>query len=89
MATAEAQRPFDLSTGPVFRSVLYRLPASGLLLLTMPHIVSDGWSVGITRCTSSSVLLDAFVRGAPSPLPRAAGAVRRLRGVAARHVDER
>ena len=47
MATQEAQRPFNLTTGPLLRSVLYELQTSSVLLLTMPHIVSDGWSVGI------------------------------------------
>lgn len=39
---------FDLSSGPLFRARLLRLRASEhVLLLTMHHIVSDGWSMGI------------------------------------------
>lgn len=44
----EAVRSFDLATGPLFRGQLLRLEAEKhLLLLTMHHIVADGWSVGI------------------------------------------
>ncbi len=45
---AEAQRPFDLAAGPVLRARLFALDVdSHLLLLTMHHIVSDGWTLGI------------------------------------------
>src|SRR6185295_9185284 len=41
----EAARPFDLSQPPLLRARLLRLQAeSHLLLLNLPHIVSDGWS---------------------------------------------
>jgi len=44
----EARRPFDLARGPLFRCVLVRLPGrEHLLLTTLHHIVSDGWSTGI------------------------------------------
>ena len=44
---AEAQTPFDLSTGPLLRVKLLRLGAEEhIVLLTMHHIVSDGWSMG-------------------------------------------
>ncbi len=44
----EAQRPFDLAAGPLVRALLIRRAAtSHLLLLTMHHIISDGWSVGV------------------------------------------
>jgi hypothetical protein len=43
-----AARPFDLSTGPLMRAVLVRVgDGEHLLLLSMHHIVSDGWSMGI------------------------------------------
>ena len=54
-----------------------------VLLLTMHHIVSDGWSMGVL-VRELAALYAAFAAGRPSPLPRAAGAVRGLRGVAAR-----
>ncbi|HEX3126552.1 MAG TPA: amino acid adenylation domain-containing protein, partial [Thermoanaerobaculia bacterium] len=48
LAEDEARRPFDLARGPLFRAVLIRLEASGhALLVTMHHIVSDGWSIGL------------------------------------------
>src|SRR6266853_3211515 len=44
----EARRPFDLSQGPLVRSILLRLSEQEhILLVTMHHIVTDGWSVGI------------------------------------------
>ncbi|MBA3712217.1 MAG: amino acid adenylation domain-containing protein [Pyrinomonadaceae bacterium] len=44
----EAQRPFDLQSGPLLRTSLLRLgEKEHVLLLTMHHIVSDGWSAGI------------------------------------------
>ncbi|HEX6288826.1 MAG TPA: amino acid adenylation domain-containing protein [Herpetosiphonaceae bacterium] len=47
-AVAEAQRPFDLAQGPLLRVVLLRLAADDhKLLLTMHHIISDGWSIGV------------------------------------------
>jgi amino acid adenylation domain-containing protein/non-ribosomal peptide synthase protein (TIGR01720 family)/FkbM family methyltransferase len=48
LAQAEAERPFDLAHGPVFRASLLRL-AEGehVLLATMHHIASDGWSTGV------------------------------------------
>ena len=47
-ARVQAQQPFDLSTGPLFRLVLLRLAAEeAVLLLNMHHIISDGWSITI------------------------------------------
>ncbi|HST59228.1 MAG TPA: condensation domain-containing protein, partial [Longimicrobium sp.] len=44
----EVRRPFDLSAGPLFRAALLRLGAEDrVLLLSMHHIVSDGWSMGV------------------------------------------
>ncbi len=48
LATEEAQRPFDLSKGPLLRSVLLWLDEQEyVLLLTMHHIIADGWSMGV------------------------------------------
>jgi amino acid adenylation domain-containing protein len=47
-AEDEAQRPFDLEAGPVWRARLLRLSEDEhVLLLSMHHIVSDGWSLGV------------------------------------------
>ncbi len=41
----EGKRPFDLKTGPLLRASLVELgPRDHVLLFTMHHIVSDGWS---------------------------------------------
>ncbi len=48
LVTDEATRPFNLSRGPLFRASLLRLSArEHVLLISMHHIVSDGWSMGI------------------------------------------
>ena len=48
LAVAEVRRPFDLSRDYPLRAVLVRLDDEDhWLLLTMHHIVSDGWSLGI------------------------------------------
>jgi amino acid adenylation domain-containing protein len=48
LARVEASRPFDLESGPLLRVLLVRLgPERHLLLLTMHHLVSDAWSVGV------------------------------------------
>jgi hypothetical protein len=47
-AAAEAERPFDLSAGPLLRAALLRLgPEEHVLLLTLHHIAADGWSLGV------------------------------------------
>ncbi|MEG4395134.1 non-ribosomal peptide synthetase/type I polyketide synthase [Microcoleus sp. BROC3] len=47
-ATAEAQRPFDLASVPLIRVTLLKLTEiEHVLLLTIHHIVFDGWSWGI------------------------------------------
>jgi amino acid adenylation domain-containing protein len=45
---AQAGQPFDLSVAPLFRTSLVRLaPDLHVFVLTIHHIVSDGWSIGI------------------------------------------
>ncbi|WP_449434133.1 amino acid adenylation domain-containing protein [Pseudomonas putida] len=45
---ADIQQPFDLANGPLLRVKLYqRGEQDHLLLLTLHHIVSDGWSMGV------------------------------------------
>lgn len=65
----EAGRPFDLAAGPLLRATLLRLKQDEhVLLVTMHHIVCDGWSMGILY-RELSVLYEAFSKGKPSPLP--------------------
>ncbi|WP_147094807.1 condensation domain-containing protein, partial [Myxococcus fulvus] len=48
LASQEALRPFDLARGPVVRASLVRLTESQhLLLVTVHHIASDGWSIAV------------------------------------------
>jgi thioesterase domain-containing protein len=45
LARQEIQKPFDLRNGPLIRAALLRLaPQDHILVATMHHIVSDGWS---------------------------------------------
>jgi amino acid adenylation domain-containing protein len=65
----ESLRPFDLGAGPTFRTVLVRLHREQhLLLLTMHHIVADGWSLEVL-VRELVTLYEAFAAGRPSPLP--------------------
>jgi amino acid adenylation domain-containing protein len=69
LANEEARHPFDLACGPLLRTSLLRLGEQDhVLLLTMHHIVCDGWSMGLFFRELSS-LYTAFVDGHPSPLP--------------------
>ena len=47
LADEEAQRPFDLTNGRLWRVRLIRLSRTEhVLALVMHHIASDAWSVG-------------------------------------------
>src|SRR6185436_9418811 len=68
-AQEEALRPFDLTRGPVLRARLLRLaPEEHVLLATLHHIVSDGWSMGVL-VGDLAALYEAYSQGRPSPLP--------------------
>ncbi|MEP7013026.1 MAG: amino acid adenylation domain-containing protein [Acidobacteriota bacterium] len=59
----EAGRPFDLSRDPLLRSLLLRLaPLDHLVALTVHHIASDGWSMGIL-VREVTALYGAFAAG--------------------------
>ncbi len=69
LAVAEARQPFDLAHGPLLRVRLIKLDeAEHLLLLTMHHIISDGWSMDVL-VRELTALYDAFIEDRPSPLP--------------------
>ena len=54
-AEQQSMQPFDLSSGPLLRVRLLKLDErEHVLLLTLHHIVSDGWSM--------NVLIDEFIR---------------------------
>lgn len=66
---AQAQGSFDLEHGPLFRAALLRLaPQEYVLLITIHHAVSDGWSTGVLLAELVA-LYSAFSRMQPSPLP--------------------
>jgi len=65
----EFKEKFDLKTGPLIRGRFIQLGENEhVLLLTMHHIVSDGWSLGILR-DELSTLYNTFIRGEADPLP--------------------
>jgi amino acid adenylation domain-containing protein/non-ribosomal peptide synthase protein (TIGR01720 family) len=68
-AIEEAQHRFDLALGPLLRASLLELGEDDhALVLTLHHIVTDGWSMEVL-VGELAVLYEAFTRGAPSPLP--------------------
>lgn len=70
LATEEANRSFNLETGPLLRIALLQLAQKEqVLLINMHHIISDGWSMGIF-VRELSTLYNAFCQGKPSPLPK-------------------
>ncbi|HEC84496.1 MAG TPA: non-ribosomal peptide synthetase, partial [Thioploca sp.] len=72
------QQPFDLVNGPLLRTSLLRLGKvetergtlvpNHVLLLTVHHIIGDGWSMG-NFIRELSTLYEAFSQEKPSPLP--------------------
>ncbi|APR77528.1 Siderophore biosynthesis non-ribosomal peptide synthetase [Minicystis rosea] len=68
-ALAEARRGFDLAIDRPFRAVLLVLGEDDFqLLVTMHHIVSDGWSLGVLY-RDLSAFYRARLSGAPARLP--------------------
>ena len=69
LATLEAHTSFDLAIGPLVRARVLRLDENEHVgLLTMHHIVADGWSIGIL-IRELAILYEAYCSGRPSPLP--------------------
>ncbi|MHC4621564.1 MAG: condensation domain-containing protein, partial [Planctomycetota bacterium] len=65
----EAQHVFDLRRGPLLRTLLLQFSQTDFLfILTMHHIVADGWSMPIFF-SELTALYRAFANGQPSPLP--------------------
>jgi amino acid adenylation domain-containing protein len=64
-----AQRPFDLATGPLVRTVLLRTDeAEHVLLLVVHHIVADEWSIAIF-VQELVALYSGYTTGEPARLP--------------------
>ncbi|MDJ1181650.1 non-ribosomal peptide synthetase [Roseofilum casamattae] len=69
LALEAASEPFDLATESLVRFSLLHLNAeSWVLLLTIHHIVSDGWSMRVFS-SELQVLYAVFSQNKPSPLP--------------------
>ncbi|HKV13301.1 MAG TPA: amino acid adenylation domain-containing protein, partial [Thermoanaerobaculia bacterium] len=69
LAFEEGTRPFDLVRGPVWRTLLARLGEDDhALLVTLHHIASDGWSMGVL-VREIVEIYGAFAQGLPDPLP--------------------
>lgn len=69
LAIEEARQSFDLAQGPLLRAAILQLGEQDyIFLLTMHHIVSDGWSMG-GLFRELAALYAAFSTGKPSPLP--------------------
>ena len=65
----EAAKPFDLENGPLMRvTVLLLSGQETLLLLTLHHIISDGWSLGVLL-QELSALYNARILNKPAMLP--------------------
>jgi amino acid adenylation domain-containing protein len=68
LSREEAHRPFDLQESPLWRARLLRMDEDEhVLLLTMHHIISDGWSSGV-MVRELAALYEAYLRGEESPL---------------------
>jgi hypothetical protein len=68
LCVAEVSRPFELRQGPLLRAKLLRLGQEDhILAVTMHHIASDEWSVGVLL-RELKTLYQALCRGTPSPL---------------------
>lgn len=69
LARLAFRRPFDLTNGPLFRLVLFRLAEHDhVLLAVFHHLVWDGWSIGIF-VTELAAHYEAARRGEAADLP--------------------
>ncbi|WP_181244017.1 non-ribosomal peptide synthetase [Chamaesiphon polymorphus] len=69
LAIDESQAAFDLAVAPLVRVKLLQLNnTSHVLLITMHHIISDGWSMGVF-INELSELYQSFCDGKSSTLP--------------------
>ncbi len=69
LSEREANTPFDLEQGPLIRGCLVTLgEQEHVLLITMHHIVSDGWSQGVLA-RELGTLYEAYRSGGEDPLP--------------------
>ncbi|HXQ72674.1 MAG TPA: amino acid adenylation domain-containing protein [Pyrinomonadaceae bacterium] len=68
LGKAEAARTFDLHAGDLLRAKVLRVTAEEhIVLLTMHHIISDGWSMNVL-IKEIGTLYEAYSEGKESPL---------------------
>jgi amino acid adenylation domain-containing protein len=68
LSLEETEKPFDLCSGPLLRVSLLKLTDDEhVLLFTVHHIASDGWSMGVL-VREVAALYAAYVNGERSPL---------------------
>jgi amino acid adenylation domain-containing protein len=66
---ANANMQFDLVRGPLIQSLLIRMAADQhILVVTLHHIISDGWSVDL-MCKELAAVYAGFASGKPATLP--------------------
>src|SRR5205085_7297687 len=69
LATEEGRKPFNLAEGPLMRIKLLRLAEDDhVLLMTMHHIISDGWSIKVL-IRELGELYEAYANGRETALP--------------------
>ncbi|MFJ5362464.1 amino acid adenylation domain-containing protein, partial [Pectobacterium sp. CHL-2024] len=69
LAAQESRAPFNLTEGPLIRGQLLQLDDNThVMLLTMHHIISDGWSIGILA-SELAALYQAALDGSDANLP--------------------
>lgn len=69
LAREEGRRSFQLSKGPLIRVTLLKIsPEEYVLILSMHHIISDGWSMGLL-VKEISEYYEAFLKGQKASLP--------------------
>ena len=67
LVTQESHKPFDLKNPPLLRVSLFRLGATThILLLTIHHIIADGWSMGVLNRELSHLYQAACKEETPS-----------------------
>ncbi|MDY7009042.1 MAG: condensation domain-containing protein [Cyanobacteriota bacterium] len=68
LANTEGKKLFDITQAPLLRVTLVKLsPKTHILILTLHHIICDGWSLGILA-RELYTLYEAYSQGKPSPL---------------------
>lgn len=69
LARLQAIKPFDLSRGPLLRASLFRLAdREHVVLLTMHHIIWDGWSTGVMLREIATIYPELAAGRRPIPL---------------------